>query len=273
MTTQPIADLDGLKARVRTTWMAGDYPRIAAFTEIAANEFIDRRGLRPGMSFLDVACGNGNLAIPAAKAGANVTGIDIAPNLLDQARARAAQEGVNIRFEEGDAENLPYGTGTFDLVATMFGAMFAPRPEVVASELCRVCRRGGQIAMASWTPSGFIGELFKATGKHVAPPPGVPSPLLWGEDAVVRERLRSNVTDITTTKILIRLELPFTVPETVEFYRLHYGPTLRAFAGLAEAAQSELRRDLEELYFRYNEAADGTTSIAAEYLEVTAVRT
>jgi SAM-dependent methyltransferase len=272
MTTQSIADLDGLKARVRTTWMAGDYSRIAAFTEIAANEFIGRRGLRSDMRVLDVACGSGNLAIPAAKAGANVTGIDIAPNLLAEARERATKDGVSIRFEEGDAENLPYGTGMFDLVVTMFGAMFAPRPEVVASELCRVCRPGGEIAMASWTPTGFIGELFKATGKHVVPPPGVPSPLLWGDEDVVRERLQGSVTDIRSTKIMIRLKLPFTVPETVEFYRLHYGPTLRAFAGLAMAAQSELRRDLEELYFRYNEAVDGTTSIAAEYLEVVAVR-
>jgi ubiquinone/menaquinone biosynthesis C-methylase UbiE len=179
---------------------------------------------------------------------------------------------VSIRFEEGDAENLPYGTGTSDLVVTMFGAMFAPRPAVVAKELCRVCRRGGKIAMASWTPTGFIGELFKVTDKHVGAPPGVPSPLLWGDESVVRERLQGNVTDIKTTKILIRLKLPFTVPETVEFYRLHYGPTLRAFAGLAVAAQSELRRDLEELYLSYNEAIDGTTSIAAEYLEVIAVR-
>jgi SAM-dependent methyltransferase len=272
MTTQAIADLDGLKARAKTTWMAGDYARIAAFTEIAASEFIGRRGLRTGMRVLDVACGSGNLAIPAAKAGANVIGIDIAPNLLAQAEERAIKEGASIKFEEGDAEHLPYGTGTFDLVVTMFGAMFAPRPEVVASELCRVCRRGGEIAMANWTPSGFIGELLKATGKHVAPPPGVPSPLLWGDEAVVCARLGGSVTKIKATKIPIRLKLPFTVPETVEFYRLHYGPTLRAFAGLGEAAQSELRRDLEELYLRRNEAVDGTTSIAAEYLEVIAVR-
>jgi SAM-dependent methyltransferase len=272
MTNQSIADLDDLKARVRTTWMAGDYSRIAAFTEMAANEFIDRRSLRSGMRVLDVACGSGNLAIPAAKAGANVTGIDIAPNLLAEAGERAIREGVSIRFDEGDAEDLPYGKGTFDLVVTMFGAMFAPRPAIVASELCRVCRPGGEIAMASWTPTGFIGELFKATGKHVVPPAGVPSPLLWGDEDVVRERLQGSVTNIRSTKVMIRLKLPFPVPETVEFYRLHYGPTLRAFAGLAAAAQSELRRDLEELYLRYNEAVDDTTSIAAEYLEVVAVR-
>jgi ubiquinone/menaquinone biosynthesis C-methylase UbiE len=272
MTTQSAADLDGLKARVKTTWMAGDYSRIATFTEIAANEFIGRRGLRRGMRVLDVACGSGNLALPAAKAGAYVTGVDIAPNLLVQARERAIKEGASIKFEEGDAEDLPYQTGTFDLVVTMFGAMFAPRPEIVANELCRVCRRGGEIAIASWTPTGFIGELFRVTGKHVAPPPGAPSPLLWGDEAVVRARLRGNVTNIKTTKILIHLNLPFTVPETVEFYRLHYGPTLRAFAGLVEAGQFELRRDLEELYLRHNEAVDGTTSIAAEYLEVIAVR-
>ena len=126
---------------------------------------------------------------------------DIAPNLLVQARERAIKEGASIKFEEGDAEDLPYQTGTFDLVVTMFGAMFAPRPEIVANELCRVCRRGGEIAIASWTPTGFIGELFRVTGKHVAPPPGTPSPLLWGDEAVVRARLRGNVTNIKTTKI------------------------------------------------------------------------
>jgi SAM-dependent methyltransferase len=272
MTTQPIGDLDGLKARIRTTWMAGDYTRIAAFTETAANEFIDRLGLTTSMNVLDVACGSGNLAIPAAKAGATVTGIDIAPNLLEQARVRAAQEGVTIRFEEGDAENLPYETGTFHLVVTMFGAMFAPRSDVVATELCRVCRPGGKIAMASWTPTGFIGELFKVTGKHVAPPAGVPSPLRWGDEDAVRERLHGQVANLKMTKMLARLNLPFAVPETVEFYRRHYGPTQRAFAGLATEAQSALRYDLEELYHRHNEAVDGTTSIAAEFLEVIAVR-
>jgi SAM-dependent methyltransferase len=273
MIAQQAVETEGLKARIKAIWTAGDYARVAQFTERIADEFIDRRKLKPNARVLDVACGNGNLCIPAAKAGAAVTGIDIAPNLLDEARSRAVQEKVNVKFEEGDAERLPYDTGTFDLVVSMFGAMFAPRPDVVASELCRVCRRGGEIAMANWTPTGFIGELFKVTGKHVTPPAGIPSPLLWGDEATVRERFSGHGTDIRVTRILGELNFPFSIAETVEFYRLHYGPTLKAFAGLSEVAQAALRRDLEDLYTRHNEATDGTTSIMAEYLEVVAKRT
>ena len=273
MTVQPIADLDGLKTRIRATWMAGDYGSVAALTESAAKDFIDRRQIKPNMQVLDVACGNGNLSIPAAKAGAAVTGVDIAPNLLDQARARAAREKLDIRFEEGDAENLPAAVGAFDLVVSMFGVMFAPRPNLVAAELCRVCRSGGQIAMANWTPSGFIGALFRATAKHVAPPVGAPSPLQWGDEATVRERLGADVKDLQMTRRLAQLKFPFSIPETVEFYRVHYGPTLKAFAGLGETAQAALRHDLEDLYVQHNDARDGTTCIAAEYLEVVATRT
>jgi 2-polyprenyl-3-methyl-5-hydroxy-6-metoxy-1,4-benzoquinol methylase len=273
MTIQPIADLDSLKTRIRATWMAGDYGSVAALTESAAKDFIDRRQIKPNMQVLDVACGNGNLSIPAAKAGAAVTGVDIAPNLLDQARARAAREKLDIRFKEGDAENLPVAVGAFDLVVSMFGVMFAPRPNLVAAELFRVCRSGGQIAMANWTPSGFIGALFRATAKHVAPPVGAPSPLQWGDEGTVRERLGADVKDLQMTRRLAQLKFPFSIPETVEFYRVHYGPTLKAFAGLSETAQAALRRDLEDLYVRHNDARDGTTCIAAEYLEVVGTRT
>lgn len=260
------------KARARATWMAGDYPQIARRTEAGANDFIARLRLRPGMTVLDVACGNGNLAVPAARAGAIVTGIDIAPNLLDQARTRAAGEMLNIRFEEGDAEDLPWEAGAFDVVVSMFGAMFAPRPEVVADELTRVCRHGGRIALANWTSSGFVGELFRVTGRHVPPPAGVASPLLWGDETVVRERFGNRVANVEMERILVSLEFPFPVPETVEFYRIHYGPTLRAFAGLSQAGQAALRRDLEDLYVLRNRNDDGMTSIAAEYLEVIATR-
>lgn len=272
MTVRQIDDLEAFKARAKATWMAGDYPLVARLTEKAAHEFIARLQLKPGMKVLDVACGSGNLAIPAAKAGAIVTGIDIAPNLLDQARARAAGETLDIRFEEGDAEALPFEGGAFDVVVSMFGAMFAPQPEVVAGELTRVCRHGGRIALASWTPSGFIGELFRVTGRHVPPPAGVPSPLLWGDETAVGERLGKCVADIGMERILVSLEFPFAVPETIEFYRIHYGPTLRAFAGLSEAGQAALRRDLQDLYVRHNRNADGTTRIVAEYLEVIATR-
>jgi SAM-dependent methyltransferase len=253
MTVQPIGDLDSLKARIRATWMAGDYGSVAALTESAANDFIDRRQIRPNVRVLDVACGNGNLSIPAAKTGAAVTGVDIAPNLLYQARARATRERLNIRFEEGDAENLPVAAGAFDLVVSMFGAMFAPRPDLVASELLRVCRSGGQIAMANWTPSGFIGSVFRITGKYAVPPAGLPSPLQWGDEATVRERLGANVKDLQVTRHLAQLKFPFSISDTVEFYRVHYGPTLKAFAGLSETAQAGLRGDLVDLYARHND--------------------
>jgi SAM-dependent methyltransferase len=272
MQVQQTEALEAFKARARATWMAGDYPLVARLTEQAATEFVDRLQVRSGMKVLDVACGSGNLAIPAARAGAIVTGVDIAPNLLDQARARAAGEKLEIRFEEGDAEDLPFAAGAFDVIVSMFGAMFAPRPEVVASELTRVCRPGGQIALASWTPSGFIGELFKVTGRHVSPPAGLPSPLLWGDETAVRARLGERVAGLTMERMLASLEFPFPVPETVEFYRLHYGPTLKAFAGLPQGGQAALRRDLEDLYVRHNKNGNGTTRIAAEYLAVTATR-
>lgn len=273
MSIQPIADLDGLKTRIRATWMAGDYSRVAALTESAANDFIDRRQIKPNTQVLDIACGNGNLSIPTARAGAAVTGIDIAPNLLDHARGRAAAEHLSITFREGDAERLPFAAGDFDLVISMFGTMFAPRPELVTAELLRVCRSGGEIAMANWTPDGFIGKLFRTTAKHVAPPAGMPSPLQWGDEATVRERLGVGVSDLQMTRRTAHLEFPFSIPETVEFYRVHYGPTLKAFAGLGETAQAALRRDLEDLYARHNDARDGTTCIAAEYLEVVGTRT
>lgn len=272
MPTQQTTDIDGLKARAKATWMAGHYARIAEATASAANEFIARRHLKPGVRLLDVACGSGNLCIPAAKAGAAVTGVDIAPNLLADARSRAARESVDIAFDEGDAEQLPYQDGAFDIIVSMFGAMFAPRPAFVARELARVCRPGGEIVMANWTPTGFIGELFKVTGKHVAPPAGVPSPLQWGDEAVVRERLDRYVTDIQSTRLTATLVFPFSVADTIEFYRVNYGPTLRAFAALSDTGQAALRRDLESLYEQHNVATDGTTNIAAEYLEVVAAR-
>jgi hypothetical protein len=150
--------------------------------------------------------------------------------------------------------------------------MFAPRPDIVARELLRVCRAGGQVAMANWTPTGFIGELFRVTGRHVAPVAGAPGPLQWGDEATVRERLASRTTDVQTTRLMAELKFPFSVADTIEFYRLHYGPTLRAFAALSQEAQAGLRQDLESLYMRQNAATDGTTIIAAEYLEVVATR-
>jgi ubiquinone/menaquinone biosynthesis C-methylase UbiE len=268
--TTTSAEFEALKARLKATWIAGDFGQIAKYTEPAAEQFIARRAIMPGMRVLDVACGTGNLAIPAAKAGASVTGVDIAPNLLEQARARAQREGVQVQFDEGDAEHLPYPDASFDLIVSMFGAMFAPRPARVAAEFVRVCRPGGHIAMANWTPRGFIGQLFQVTGVHVPPPPDVPSAMLWGDEATVRERLRDGIAHVHLTPVMASFRFPFSVAETVEFYRRYYGPTQRAFAVLPEDKQPSLRRDLEHLWAQHNHATDGTTHVEAEYLEVVA---
>ena len=165
-------EMEALKAKLKATWIAGDFGQIAKSYAPGAAEFVSRLNLQPGERVLDVACGTGNLTIPAAKTGASVIGQDIRPNLLEQGQDRAKTEGLTIQFDENDAEALPYDDASFDTVITMFGAMFTPRPDVMAAELARICRPGGRIAMANWTPGGFIGQMFKIVGKHVPPAPG-----------------------------------------------------------------------------------------------------
>jgi ubiquinone/menaquinone biosynthesis C-methylase UbiE len=263
--------LEGIKARMKATWMAGDFGEVAKFLQPTSDAFVTRLGVAPGTRVLDVACGSGNVAIPAARAGAVVTGVDIAPNLLVTARARAAAEGLTIAFDEGDAEQLPYADGAFDLVVSMFGAMFAPRPDRAAAELVRVCRPGGQIAMANWTPHGFVGLMFKVASAHVPPPPGIAPPVLWGDGTIVRERFRAaGVTEVQATPVLAEFRYPFPESQVVEFFRTYFGPTQRAFAALAEAEQAAYREDLERLWTTHNLASDGTTHVEAEYLDVLA---
>ena len=203
--------LDELKNRLRTTWTTGDYGRFSRYMERDAEAFYRRLPIQPGAHLLDVGCGAGQLALIAARAGALVTGCDIAGNWLVQARLSAAAEGLTVVFEEGDAEALPYGDATFDAVVSLIGAMFAPRPERVAAELARVCRPGGIIAMANWTGPGFVGQMFKTIAKHIASS-GMPSPVLWGDEPTVRERLRcgSRVLNAraTCTNSVIRFRRP-----------------------------------------------------------------
>lgn len=265
-------EMEALKTKLKTTWMAGDFDKIARTYAPGAAEFIERLSLKPGERVLDVACGSGNLSFPAARAGCVVTGVDIATNSIETARARAKAEDLKIKFDEGDAESLPYADASFDTVVTMFGAMFAPRPELVAAELKRVCRPGGRIAMANWTPSGFIGQMFKITASHVAPPPNVPSPVLWGNEEAVRERLRDGIADLRLTRRMISFNLAMSPVETVEFFRAWYGPTQRAFAALDEKGQAALRSDLERLWNDNNRASGKRTLVESEYLEVVAVR-
>lgn len=269
-TTNP--EMESLKTRLKSMWMAGDFGQVARMIETGADEFIARLALKPGVRLLDVACGSGNLAVPAARAGAIVTGVDIAPNLLEQARARAAAEGLTIQFDEGDAEELPYDDAAFDEVVSMYGAMFAPRPELVAAELVRVCKPGGRIAMANWTPEGFIGQMFKIGGKHVPPPPNMPPPVKWGDEETVRERLRDGVADLQMTRRMCQFIYPIPPAEVVEFFRLYYGPTQRAFDALDTAGQAALRSELERHWAEHNQAAGDATHVEAEYLEVIATR-
>jgi SAM-dependent methyltransferase len=265
-------DFAELKSRMKSAWMAGDFGQIATFTADEGESFIQRIGIAKGAKVLDVACGTGNTAIPAAQAGAVVTGIDIATNLLAQARKRAAVEQLDIHFEEGDAEALPYADYAFDVVVTMFGAMFAPRPERVAAELIRVCKPGGKIAMANWTPQGFVGKTFQITSRMVPPPP-VPPPVLWGDENVVRQRLSGGTSGIVCVKRKVQLGYPFTPRETVDFFRRYFGPTQTAFSRLDEAGQASLAEQLEAAWTEANIARDGTTLVEAEYLEVQAVCT
>ena len=265
-------EMEALKARLRSTWMAGDFGQIAKYSEQWAEEFISRLPIASGMKALDVACGTGNFSIIAARRGAIVTGLDIAPNLLEQARERAANEGLKIQFDEGDAEELSYEDGSFDLVVSMFGAMFAPRPDKVTAELIRVCRPGGRIAMANWTPEGFIGQMFKVSAKYVPPPQDMPPPLLWGNESTVQERLRNGISDLKLTRRKFVIAFPFDETDAVEFFQRYCGPTQRTFEALDHTKQAELRQDLEKIWKENNRVTDGTTNVEAEYLEVVALR-
>jgi ubiquinone/menaquinone biosynthesis C-methylase UbiE len=270
--TQMTPEMETLKGKLRGMWIAGDFGEIAKSIEHGAEEFVARLDIKPGMKVLDVACGTGNLAIPAAKAGAEVTGVDIAPNLIESAIARASAEGIDAKFEVGDAEDLPYDDGSFDAVITMFGAMFAPRPDVTASELKRVCKPGGFIAMANWTAEAFTGDMFKTNAKHVPPPPGMAPPLLWGNEDIVRERFGEGISDLQMTRRKITFTYPFGPSEVVEHFRKFFGPTQKAFESLDQAGQDALRKDLVELWEKHNQATDGTTKVESEYLEVIATR-
>jgi len=265
-------DISVLKAKMREAWMAGDFGVIARYAEAAEQEFVTRLKLAPGARVLDVACGTGNTAIPAARAGSIVVGVDIASNLIAQARERARETGVTAEFREGDAEKLDFPDAAFDVVISVFGAMFAPRPERAATELLRVCRPGGTIAMGNWTPSGFVGKMFALSAKHVPPPPGIPAPSLWGDENVVRQRLGSGARHIQCTRVMCDFRYPFPPAQVVQLFRDYFGPTQVAFSKLDAKGQTAMATDLERLWNEQNQATDGTTLIPAEYLEVHAVR-
>jgi SAM-dependent methyltransferase len=207
----------------------------------------------------------------AAKDGLEVTGVDIAGNWVERARARAQGEDLRARFEEADAEALPFEDASFDVVASLIGAMFAPRPDLVAKELLRVCVPGGTLAMANWTPQGFVGQMFKTVAKFIAPS-GMPSPVLWGDESTVRERLGQGLSELSLVRRQYTFTYPFPPSEVVELFRLCYGPTNQAFAALDGAGQERLRGELNLLWSTHNRGGIDCTTVLADYLEVIGVR-
>ncbi|HEU4569226.1 MAG TPA: class I SAM-dependent methyltransferase [Gemmatimonadales bacterium] len=261
---------DLLTQRARTIWSAADFLPIARSFAAGAQAFVARLALARGEPVLDVACGTGNLALPAARAGARVTGIDIAPNLIAHARAEALSAGLSIRYDLGDAEDLPYEEGEFDTTVSMFGMMFCYRPERATDELLRVTMPGGRIALATWTPEGFVGEMLRAHTAVVAPPPGVPSPLLWGVESVVQERFGARVRALDCTRRTLELRFALPPAQVTELFATCYGPTVAALKVAGREGAAELRASLTRLFSEHNSATDGGTVIVAEYLDVQA---
>jgi len=264
------ASIEQLKKNMKAAWMAGDFGQIAKYLEEEAALFIKGLEIRRGADVLDVACGTGNTAIPAAREGANVIGVDIATNLLEQARARAASEGLKVEFREGDAEALPFPVAEFDAVISMFGAMFAPRPDLVATELARVCRVDGFIAMANWTPTGFVGKTFALNARYLPPPENLEAPVLWGKEEVVAERFSKVGWKVKTTRKNMEIKYPYAAAEVVKLFREYFGPTKIAFSRLDVVGQQGLAADLEKLWVEHNEGPANETHVKAEYLEVIA---
>ena len=270
ITTTP--DLSTVKARQQRTWASGDFAVVAGRIVLVSEQLADTADLRAGWRVLDVACGNGNAAIAAARSGTSVVGVDYVPDLLSGGRVRAAAEGLDVEFVEGDAEDLPVEDGEFDAVLSVFGAMFAPDHRRAAAELVRACRPGGTIGLASWTPDSFIGEMFGVITAHVPPPPGVASPMLWGSEDHLRELFGAAVQEIRSVErtCTFRHRSP---EDFVSFFRRWYGPTLKAFEALDEPGQAALAADLAALARCHDRHRDGgAVAIPATYLETVITR-
>jgi SAM-dependent methyltransferase len=271
LATQPPIDLTALKRRQQATWASGDYAVIGTTLSLTGELLCEAVDLRAGQRVLDVAAGNGNATLAAARRFADVTSTDYVAGLLERGRARAAAERLPVTFQEADAEQLPFADGAFDVVLSVFGVMFTPNQAQAAAELLRVCRRGGTIGLANWTPEGFIGQVFRTIGQHLAPPAGVQPPALWGTEARLRALFGDGITDLAITKRTFVFRYR-SAAHWLEVFRSYYGPVLKAFAALDADGQAALAHDLTALLERWNQGGRTALAVPSEYLEVFATR-
>jgi SAM-dependent methyltransferase len=267
----PQPDLAAIKAKQKAAWSSGDYSVVGTTLQIVGESLCEAVDLRSDERVLDVACGNGNAALAAARRFARVTGVDYVPGLLAGAAARAAADNLPLELREGDAEALPFRDGAFDVVLSTFGVMFAPDQERSARELVRVCRHGGRIGLANWTPDGFVGQMFKTIGAHVPPPPGLRGPALWGTEARLTELFGTEARGLRAERRNFTFRYRSTA-HWLEVFRTWYGPVHRAFAALAPEGQVALADDLGALVERFNVSRDGTMVVPSAYLEVVITR-
>lgn len=260
-------DFAAIKTRQQAAWSSGDYAVVGTTLQIVGETLAEAMDLRAGERVLDVAAGNGNASLAAARRWCEVVSTDYVGALLARGRERAAADRLDIEFREADAEQLPFGDGAFDAVLSTFGVMFTPNPRRSAAEMLRVCRPGGRIGLANWTPDGFIGQLFKTIGRHVAPPAGVESPALWGTPERIEALFGAQAAQVAiqTRQFTFRYRSP---QHWLEIFRTFYGPVLKAFAALEPAGQAQLAADLTELMARFNRAGDGTLVAPSDYLEI-----
>ena len=267
----PVApDLEAVKARQQGAWSSGDYAVVGTTLQIVGEELCEALDVRSGQKVLDVAAGNGNVSLAAARRWCDVVATDYVPALLDRARERATAERLGIEFREADAEALPFADASFDVVVSTFGVMFTPDQDRAAAEMVRVCRRGGKIGLANWTPEGFIGQLFKTIGRHLPPPAGTRSPALWGTRARLAELFEPQASvQATPRQFVFRYRSP---EHWLEIFRTYYGPLLKTFAALVPPAQATLEQDLIGLIGQFNRSGDGSMVVPSEYLEVVLTR-
>jgi SAM-dependent methyltransferase len=269
LTQQP--NLAAIKERQQQAWASGDFHAVAALIVLTAEHLVDTADLHAGWHVLDVATGSGNAAIAAARLGCTAVGVDYVPSLLERGRQRAAAEGLEVELLEGDAEALPFADASFDAVTSVFGSMFAPDHAQAAAEILRVCRPGGTIALASWTPDGFIGELFRTVAAHVPPPAGVRSPLLWSTETHLRELFADGIASLEVTERTFTYRFP-KADDFVEVFGRWYGPTVKALAALEGDAREALRDDLVQLARRSDRLGTDAAAIPATYTEAVAIR-